>query len=930
MTTEKQVRLVIPSTWTNDQRGSFFETLMAKALRKMRFGVTSRVRFTGMEIDLLADNLDTRQRIFAECKFQNEPIQSGVLTDLLGKALIHKVDLVYLFSTSRLGKEAKGLLDQRERDSDARGARIAFVGPDQLASLLIDALSLPPPPDNAAKTHTGNGTLLITSEGEWWAFEQSTNGIPSRVTIYPASSKPTSSFEPLCESLKEAELWLGLEIADGSLITTKANNLPAPAPAEDELITTVNMADRFDDYRPCRPQDFVGRLDLQKQVWSFLGNVAKEQTSTRIVCISGPSGFGKSSIVLKLSDRFKNKKWKKRLSLYPVDVRSAKGPLFITKALHSALQDAVDTGFISVKNNQISITSTEAPLSSDSVQEALKALKNQQRVLAIFFDQFEELFTKESLLSTFEAFRRLAFEVDAAKANIVLGFCWRTGISFSDDHPAYFMWQNLKDKRLDLKVGQFSGRETALLLNQFEKNIRLKLDKQLRRRLSEQSQGFPWLLKKLCIHVHHQISKGTSQEELMARKLNINLLFDEDLEPLSRDQTACLKYVAEHSPADIIDVTENFGNEVPNQLYHSRLLIRTGNKYAVYWDIFRDYILNGTVPSIPLTHIPQSELSMALKAIEELRTSGLSTTTTLAKTLGYQEKTITNVLADLQNLQLAKRTGGDVSLARPGFHEQNSGAIADHLASQLKDHAFVLSLYKKIPPGNPISQDELRDSLISAYPSADFSLPTAEVYARRMLPWLIFAGVLESNTNGDIHRPQGEGRQKGTLALKRHPRGKNSGLPALFMAASGPKKAVALAKILHRKRRIARGQITSSQRNALSDLVALGLATTSKRIVTPTEALLRAAEASIETVLCSTAGMSPFLQAAVAATRSKRPAAKFTTADFGQMIATALNRNWSKGSALRYGSAAKTWVSFLREHQNNRRHSQRASDKTTT
>ena len=67
-----------------------------------------------------------------------------------------------------------------------------------------------------------------------------------------------------------------------------------------ETVPLVIAADNLIDYRPCRPQDFVGRSELQREIWQFLEKVRKNSTDTRILALSGQSGFGKSSISIKV------------------------------------------------------------------------------------------------------------------------------------------------------------------------------------------------------------------------------------------------------------------------------------------------------------------------------------------------------------------------------------------------------------------------------------------------------------------------------------------------------------------------------------------------------------------------------------------------------------------------------------------------------
>jgi len=64
------------------------------------------------------------------------------------------------------------------------------------------------------------------------------------------------------------------------------------------------------------------------------------------------------------------------------------------------------------------------------------------------------------LFCVYELFEKVAHEFDSLKESIVLGFCWRTGILMPDGHKAFHLWHELKDKRLELEVKDFSQEES--------------------------------------------------------------------------------------------------------------------------------------------------------------------------------------------------------------------------------------------------------------------------------------------------------------------------------------------------------------------------------------------------------------------------------------------------------------------------------------
>jgi predicted transcriptional regulator len=523
------------------------------------------------------------------------------------------------------------------------------------------------------------------------------------------------------------------------------------------------MADSFDDYRPCRPKDFVGRKATQNKVYEFLERVRNKENTTRIICFRGLSGHGKSSIVIKLSDEFRKKKNRDKYFLYPIDVRSARSPLFVAKAVRTALQQAVDENFIVLPGHRVSIGSTSLLLSSESVKALLVDLESKKRLIIIFFDQFEELFTKESLSDVFDAFNYLALEIDSFKANIVLGFSWRTGLNPPEDHKAFSFWHNLRDKRYELPIEPFTKEEAPQLLTNLSEHIGERLNERLRKRLLNDSQRLPWLLKKLSIHVYQQINNGVTQLELLSKQFNISSLFDDDLGQLSKSERICLQYIAANSPADTIDVTEKFRN-IPDRLIENRLIVKIGQNYTLYWDIFRDYLLNKTIPTVYWKYVPRTQLTVVLKAIELLQNNSMDSTE-LATQINYQQKSCSNLILDLQNFFLAKREQNDQNLitVQAELQYAKSLEIADYLSKQLNEHIIVQKLRETVAVGEKISPEKFRRLFERTYPEKKItSKQTLETYCRRMVQWLIFAGLLERR-NKSIIRPLEDGAQKGVF-----------------------------------------------------------------------------------------------------------------------------------------------------------------------
>lgn len=309
-------------------------------------------------------------------------------------------------------------------------------------------------------------------------------------------------------------------------------NAPNLAKATDlasrEIVSGIVVADDIMDYKPCKPSDFVGRDAIQKELWDYFEAVRNDSTDTRILSLIGASGNGKSSLVAFLSERFRNIKWKNKFFLFPVDVRSARGALFVAEAVVRAFNKAIDEDFIGIEID-FKVENIEDITSGKCLKECAQHLKENNKVVVIFFDQFEEVFMKEELFGLFRAFERFAKDISSERLNLVLGFSWRSGITLGEENPAYSMWSQLKDIRIDKKITGFDVSDSSKMISTFEKGTGIKLNKSLRARLIQQSQGLPWLLKKLCIHIFKKINEKVSQEELLITQLQIKSLFDEDL-----------------------------------------------------------------------------------------------------------------------------------------------------------------------------------------------------------------------------------------------------------------------------------------------------------------------------------------------------------------------------------------------------------------
>lgn len=78
------IEVAMPANATNTERGRILERFGRRFLENQNFRVEDEVRITASEVDLLATDNNTGERIIVECKAQRSTISSEILHKLLG------------------------------------------------------------------------------------------------------------------------------------------------------------------------------------------------------------------------------------------------------------------------------------------------------------------------------------------------------------------------------------------------------------------------------------------------------------------------------------------------------------------------------------------------------------------------------------------------------------------------------------------------------------------------------------------------------------------------------------------------------------------------------------------------------------------------------------------------------------------------------
>lgn len=529
------IEICIKESQSNTEKGRILENLVSTVLRHQQYDVLETIRVTGMEIDVLAKHKITGATILVECKAWDNPLPADVITKLLGNVTLRDADAGWLMTTGPLSKDAKGIQTTWENSTRPDRTKLAFFTQDRILDLLIDSneiVSLESIHNSSIEcglSFCTDASLIVTPSTIAWVIPviDSASSFSSAVVAFNAKTGVRITNGSVLDELKSYKN----SYSHLQWLSAAAPDLQQVKLIEEEYnsIVPVISGDDWADYRPARPEDFVGRKTILEEMLSFLENANTGISPTRLFSLKAPSGMGKSSVLLKLITLSKNRKISKRLFVYAVDVRTALTPRYAEMAIKTCIEKADSAGFTDVSSHQVSSTNAIQFLRDPSVQKTLSYLKEKEKSIVLIFDQFEELFSKRELYPLFDNIRALCGEIDALQSSIILGFAWKTDLTIPAEHPAYYMWTNLSDRRKEFELSPFRASEIKSAISIFGKQLGEPVNPILSNYLTKQCQGYPWLLKKLCIHVFKLIHEGSSQDSVIGQKLNIVDLFERDI-----------------------------------------------------------------------------------------------------------------------------------------------------------------------------------------------------------------------------------------------------------------------------------------------------------------------------------------------------------------------------------------------------------------
>lgn len=856
-----------------------------------------------MELDVHARHKYTGEEIIVECKAWEENINADVISKLIGNIVINNYSAGWLITTGGLGKDAEGLRLSWEKKPSEERKKLTIYTADRIVELLItnrvvvDAKSLICKlPENFV--YNDKSTLFITNIGKYWLFVGSFNSgtIANSVIAFEATSGERVCDEESLKRLKEVKSIY----SEYDWRLEKEQNIKRKDNVEFQDIVTVMSGDTWSDYRPSRPIDYVGRKCLIASVFSFFDDVLCRQTNTRLFALKSPSGWGKSSTILKLIDEAKKRGKSNKYFIFAVDVRTALSNRYAELAFKNCLECAIKESFIPFEKEEISIGDITNIVDTDDIKRIFSYLSENGKEIILIFDQFEEIFYKEELFGLFENMRKISNTVDSIKENLIIGYAWKTDFSIASDHPAYYLWSNLKDRRKEFDLLQFSDSEIKGAIKIFGKELGEKINPILARYLLRQCQGYPWLLKKLCIHVYNVVKEGKKQEDAIEQTLNIGSLFESECAELTSQEYGCIKQIAKESPADYFKIIDTFGQDTLQTLINRRTVIKRATKLTLYWDIFRDYVISGKLPEVNIDYIPQVQFSTFLKIISALiENNGKITINILSQNTLLGKSTIDNILIDLVMFGIVYRDRNEITLK-----ENNYSDTMKKIQLFFKRHIVWLSIQKQF--GDKFSVSDYNTIFASLYSTNQISDKTKKIYSARLIGWLLDLKLIliensmyKINYKVDILDIDWTEYKKNRKVNKSR-RGRKHNNSDVYWPQVSPKKIKQFYSDYSEKNQTATEWITNGNKKVLEDLISLNAASVSEHDELEIHCSCRELFQIIKT--------KKNIQFAIKQLENEP---KLSAKDLAMRINQTFNKSWSEGTKRVTGGMVYRWGTEL-------------------
>ncbi len=712
-------------------RGKLFAEMMTRVLNHDGYRVDHILHSdpAQMEIDVQGKHRETGFPFYAACRFSETPMPERDLQAFFGRYMIkwHTDRRCHGLFIVLPGLDGAAIKFYREHiknnthvttflydEDDARKAiseMPGHVSPDRIAGRI--------PPDIGKP---GEGILLYTEKGVFWAYPIISHGekTPDKIALFDGKGELISDRSIIGYLAK-----LDPAIANFDNISAGKTGPLQPGLFQDaDPIVEVNGSSSCFEYQfPASPRYFVGRKSLFSTLDSFSGQVIHNQTTHRGIVFEGPTGWGKSSMVLASVAHLQ----KMGHFAVAVDCRTASSSTFIPRVIEYTVGKFGDLdGRIVETNQKKKISGFDSAVSI--ILDTGQILESQNKLLFIFFDQFENILFLPDVLNQI---KNLFLKIVEKQTNVILGFT--SSQAFSNKQL-----DAVADECRKMILTTFSKAEIGMLLKKLGKELDETLTKGLQSFLVKFSKGYPWLLKILCFHVMVARQSGIPQSDIPGILIGIEELFQQELQYLSDTEQATLHQIAKSIPGQPSAPLEIFDPKAVQKLIHQGLINRIGNIVDISWSIFRGYLNTGDLPFHDryLLNTAVGQVFHALKILHAAE--GILDVSGFKNQISLSELAFYGLAKDMDLLGLVRFGQGTVllQLNMSDTNQEMEALLRNHLRNRLHKNRLVSEILKALKDNQGLKMVDISSRLESLSPFIKMTRRAWLKHASILAEWL--------------------------------------------------------------------------------------------------------------------------------------------------------------------------------------------------
>jgi hypothetical protein len=725
----------------NQARSKLFSEMMTRVLNHDGYHVDHILHSDSaqMEIDVQGKHKETGFLFYAVCKHSETPMSERDLQAFFGRYMIkwHTDRQCYGLFIILPGLDGAATKFYREHIKNNPHVTTFLYDEDDVLKSISQMPGHANPGQIAARIpqdigKPGEGILLYTEKGMFWIYPIISHGekTQDKIALFDAKGELISDrsiigyltkLDPAIENIDNIS----------TDTTSKTGPLqPGLFQSADPIVEVNGSSSCFEYQFPASPRYFVGRKSLFSALVSFSDQVIHDQTTHRGIVFEGPTGCGKSSMVLASVAHLK----KMGHFAVAVDCRTASSSTFIPRVLEYAVGkfEDLDGGIVETdQKKKISGFGSAVRMILDTGQ----ILESQNKLLFIFFDQFENILFLPDVLNHL---KNLLLKIVEKQTNVIIGFTWDKDLILSSHALSNKQFDEVAHECRKMILTTFSKAEMGMLLKKLGKELDETLTKDLQSFLEKFSQGYPWLLKMLCFHVMVARQSGIPQSDVPGILLGIEELFKQEVQYLSDKERATLLQIAKSIPGRLSTPLEIFDPKTVQKLIHLGHINRFDNVVDISWRIFRDYLNTGGLPFRD-HYLLNTAVGQVVYGLNILHAAeGILDVSEFKNQISLSELAFYDLAKDMDLLGLVKFGQGKafLQLNMSDADQEMEAMLRHHLRNRLSKNRLASEILKTLKDNHRLKMVDISNRLESLFPFIKMTGLAWLKHVRILAEWL--------------------------------------------------------------------------------------------------------------------------------------------------------------------------------------------------